>query len=311
MRDLLRQLREHLREDFEPRSYVAVASLIGLALAAAYALDLEARYLDPYYQDPRQIPLYVAFYGVPWALSVALHAGFHGRAAALRDPKLWGLGLGALALYAVYANFHYYTGWIEAHVDPRGRLFVFHCAANLARAGLGFLGVGLFWWIAGRGCPPAFGLRGGEFRARPFLLLLLAIAPLIAWASQQADFLATYPRHEPGAERALWGLSRAQVYAIFELCYGADFVFTELFFRGLLIFGFVRWLGPGVVLPMTTWYALIHVSKPPGEAIASVFGGWALGVLALRTRSIRGGVLLHLGVAYMMELAAILQKGAR
>jgi hypothetical protein len=37
-------------------------------------------------------------------------------------------------------------------------------------------------------------------------------------------------------------------------------------------------------------------------------GGWALGVIAYRTKSIRGGVLFHLGVAYSLELCAFLQK---
>lgn len=211
------------------------------------------------------------------------------------EPRTWLGGLAALLIFAVYANFHYYLGWISTHVDPRGRAFVFHCAANLVRAGLGLILVAGFWRIVDRGGQPLYGLVRGEFRARPHVVILLVLALAVGWASAQPEFLVTYPRHEPGPEMALWGLSRAEVWAIFEICYGADFVFTELFFRGLLVLGFTRWLGPGAVMPMTAWYAFIHVSKPLGELIGSVFGGWALGVLALRTRSIFAGLVLTSG----------------
>ncbi|MEZ4384957.1 MAG: CPBP family intramembrane glutamic endopeptidase [Nannocystaceae bacterium] len=305
---LFRHLREHLREDWDPRYYLTVAAFLALTLGLAYAFDVEAEYIDPLHLDPSQIPVYVAFYAIPWVFVVICDARFHGRGAALRDPTLWLAGLAALTLFAVYANFHYYFAWIAAAIPPAGRAFVFHCAANLVRAGLGVAMVVAFWWVCDRRRLPLYGLSRAGFRPGPYLLVLVAIAPMIAWASSQPDFLAIYPRHVPGGEMALWGLSKAQVYAIFELCYGADFLFTELFFRGLLVLAFARWLGPGAVMPMVAFYAFTHVSKPVGETIGSIFGGWALGVLAYRTRSIYGGVTIHLGVAYMMEAAAILQR---
>jgi hypothetical protein len=44
-----------------------------------------------------------------------------------------------------------------------------------------------------------------------------------------------------------------------------------------------------------------------GEAISSVFGGYILGILALQKGNITGGIVLHLGVAWMMELFAHVQ----
>lgn len=308
MRELLHHLRAFLRDDGDPRSYAVILTSLIVLLTLVVGLDIQGEVLDEYHLDPRQIPLYMAFYGLPWLLAVICHATFTRRLAALRDPHLWLAALAALALYSIYANFHYYADWIATHVDPRARAFVFRCAANLARAGLGFVLVLAFWCIADRRRQPLYGLQRGAFRARPYLLILLGLVPLVTWASFQPDFLEFYPRHTPGREQAF--LSPAASTAIFELCYGADFVFTELFFRGLLVLGFTRWLGPGAVLPATVWYALTHVAKPVGELVGSVFGGFALAAIACRTRSIRGGILLHLGLAYMMELAAILQKAA-
>jgi len=44
-----------------------------------------------------------------------------------------------------------------------------------------------------------------------------------------------------------------------------------------------------------------------GEAISSFFGGFILGVHALEKRNIFGGIVIHVGIAYLMEIAAIWQ----
>ena len=59
---------------------------------------------------------------------------------------------------------------------------------------------------------------------------------------------------------------------------------------------------------MVVCYASLHFGKPLGETIGSIFGGYILGVLALQTRSIWGGIIVHVGVAWLMDLAALLQK---
>jgi len=67
-------------------------------------------------------------------------------------------------------------------------------------------------------------------------------------------------------------------------------------------------LGRGAVLTMVVTYCFLHFGKPLGESISSIFGGFILGVVAYETRSIWGGVILHMGIAWMMDLAAYLQK---
>jgi hypothetical protein len=41
-----------------------------------------------------------------------------------------------------------------------------------------------------------------------------------------------------------------------------------------------------------------------GECVSSFFGGLVLGILSYRTGSIAAGVLVHVGIAWLMEAVA-------
>lgn len=147
-----------------------------------------------------------------------------------------------------------------------------------------------------------FGLTAKRLKLKPYFIILLFLLPLIAMASTRPDFLHTYPKVK---NIAFIGDSTQPVWPwqlLYELSYGLDFLSIELFFRGLLVIGLARYAGEYVILPMAAFYCTIHFGKPLGECISSFFGGLALGVIALRTRSILGGLIVHLGLAWLMEL---------
>lgn len=150
------------------------------------------------------------------------------------------------------------------------------------------------------------GWRGGI--VRPYFLILLLLVPLVVLASTQHDFLRVYPKVKNiafinGYTHPVWPWN-----LLYELSYGLDFVSIELFFRGFLVIGLVRWCGPDAILPMAAFYCTIHFGKPLGECISSFFGGLALGVIAWRTRSILGGLIVHLGLAWLMEIGGYLGR---
>lgn len=151
-----------------------------------------------------------------------------------------------------------------------------------------------------------YGLSAKRFNFTPYLLMLLIMLPLIAAASTQPDFLAVYPKVKnilplpPGAEPGwLYKL-------LFEISYGTDFFSVEIFFRGFLVVGFLKWVGKEAILPMACFYCSIHFGKPMGECISSYFGGLLLGIVSFHTRSIYGGLVVHLGIAWLMELGGYL-----
>lgn len=95
---------------------------------------------------------------------------------------------------------------------------------------------------------------------------------------------------------------------IYELAYGLDFVTVEFLFRGFMVIGLMHVVGRRAVLAMAVVYCFLHFGKPAGEAISSIFGGYILGVIAFETRSIWGGIIVHLGIAWMMEIIGFVQR---
>lgn len=152
---------------------------------------------------------------------------------------------------------------------------------------------------------PFYGLSKKGISYQPYFFMLLLMIPLIALAAGQADFLYTYPKLKNvdflSGEKNHWWYS-----LVYELSYGLDFVGIELFFRGFLVLAFAKWIGKDAILPMAIFYCTIHFGKPLGECISSFFGGLILGVVSYHTRSIYGGLIVHLGIAWLMELGGYL-----
>jgi hypothetical protein len=168
----------------------------------------------------------------------------------------------------------------------------------------------VIWRLFDRG-EPFYGTRIRGIDWRPYIWMLLIMAPLIAAASTQPDFLEMYPKL-----KLIEGVYREEGIRwwhklIFELSYGSDFITIELFFRGFLVLAFVKWAGKDAILPMACFYCTIHFGKPLGECISSYFGGMILGIVVYHTRSIFGGLLVHVGIAWLMELGGYIGNSVR
>jgi hypothetical protein len=151
-----------------------------------------------------------------------------------------------------------------------------------------------------------FGFTIKDFKWKPYLLMLLMMIPLIAAASTQADFLRMYPKLKD-VNTVLTGVENKWFYHLLhEISYGSDFISVELFFRGFLVLAFIKIAGKDAILPMACYYCTIHFGKPLGECISSYFGGILLGIVVFNTRSIIGGLVVHLGIAWMMEIGGYL-----
>lgn len=149
-----------------------------------------------------------------------------------------------------------------------------------------------------------FGLATGKDR-KTYLLYLkifLLILPIVVIVSYQQEFLKTYPIYKNAgnnlADLLLW-----------ETAYGLQFFSLEFFFRGFMLFYLARFFGYSAIFIMVIPYTMIHFTKPMAESLGAIIAGTALGTLALRTKSIYGGVFVHTAVAWTMDLLAIYHKG--
>jgi membrane protease YdiL (CAAX protease family) len=145
-----------------------------------------------------------------------------------------------------------------------------------------------------------FGVRAVETRAAliTYACMLLVVMPFVLIASSTQTFLHTYPKCRVAADDLT-------SFVIWELAYGLQFLMLEMFFRGFLIFALARTIGSLAIFVMIVPYAMIHFSKPLAECTGAIIAGIALGTVALRTGSIWGGVLLHVVVAWSMDLLAL------
>lgn len=155
-----------------------------------------------------------------------------------------------------------------------------------------------------------YGLRIQGVNFKMYYSLLFLVIPLVFFASFIPEFIRFYPIYKKlhaDIAAQYWNIPEISIFGVFETIYIGDFIFTELAFRGLLIIGISKFLGKNSILPMVAIYASLHFGKPIGETISSVFGGYILGILALYSKNIWGGVFLHCGVALSMEIFGIMQ----
>lgn len=147
-----------------------------------------------------------------------------------------------------------------------------------------------------------YGLGLGRLRnhIRWYLLLAAPILCFVVIVSFRDDFSTHYPFYK------LAYRSWADLIA-WEILYLLQFVCVEFFFRGFIIQACRPAFGVNAIFIMIVPYMMIHLPKPWLEASGAIFFGLFLGVLALHTRSIWGGVAVHVSIALSMDIAALLQ----
>lgn len=147
-----------------------------------------------------------------------------------------------------------------------------------------------------------FGFGMGETFAYWKYYVALA-TPIVGFAfivSFRADFAAHYPFYDLAA-RSVFDL------LAWEFLYVLQFIALEFFFRGFMLHALKPTFGANAIFVMCVPYLMIHFAKPWLEALGAFPFGLLLGVLALRSRSIWGGVAVHATVAVSMDLFALAQ----
>ena len=146
-------------------------------------------------------------------------------------------------------------------------------------------------------------VRGLVSHAWIYVLCLAVVMPALYAVSRAPDFANYYPFYKQ-ASRSWFDL------ACWEAMYFAQFFALEIFFRGFWLSALRTTMGSGAIFAMCAPYCMIHYGKPYLEAAGALIAGIALGSLAMRTKSIYSGFLVHITVAFSMDFLSLWRRGA-
>jgi len=83
-----------------------------------------------------------------------------------------------------------------------------------------------------------------------------------------------------------------------------DLIGWEFFFRGWILFGYARKFGHDALWLQSVPFALAHAGKPEVETLSTIFGGFAFGWVAYRTKSFVWPFLIHWYISTLVILVA-------
>ncbi|GAB4492258.1 MAG: hypothetical protein Fur0016_26120 [Anaerolineales bacterium] len=83
-----------------------------------------------------------------------------------------------------------------------------------------------------------------------------------------------------------------------------DLVGWEFLFRGWILFGYARKFGPDALWLQAVPFAIAHFGKPEVETLSTIFGGFAFGWIAWRTKSFLYPFLIHWAIFTFVVLSA-------
>ena len=308
MKDIVKYLKTHIREDFNTTIYIYTAAFLTLFITLNYTIGFER-------------PLVIRNYGT-WLghLNSFLFYAFAYYAIAipkfiiekkteyLKNSEFWIKSIIFIALIGISGSLVEHKKYILSSIQNSSDLYFFiKILNNSTKMFIYVIPLLLVKYFYDKKDKNLYGLTFKGFNWKPYFTMLLIMLPLIIWASFQADFLRTYPTINPNRIYNVFGWNNWILVTIYEFIYGFDFIFVELVFRGALVIGLARIIGKDAILPMVSMYAFLHFGKPLGETLGSIFGGYILGVIALHSKNILGGCVIHIGVALLMEIAAFVQ----
>jgi hypothetical protein len=305
-------IKTYLIDNFNKKLYLATLLWVAILLSFNYYYDFEDSYIDSFYGSNIRVFLMFIVYAVSYYFTCWLILYFTDSKNFFKSSKFWGVSLfGFIVLAFDRGNSLSQNIALQISEHIHTYLFIFKTIMRWLPLLTIISPLLVFYYLFQKHSLKHFyGLNSKNVNLKPYLVILLIMLPIIGLASLSPSFLKEYPNfRSAGIDLfcAYIGVKTSWITLIYEFSYAFGFFTVELFFRGFLIFGLVKYLGNAVILPMAVTYCVLHFGKPFGEALSSLFGGYILGIIALKTENIYGGIIVHIGIAWLMELFAYIQ----
>ena len=142
-----------------------------------------------------------------------------------------------------------------------------------------------------RESPKEFGFSLGDWKAGLIItsIGILLMAPVIYYLGHGNESMQAY--YEPYVHGLPWTTF-------------LDLIGWEFLFRGWILFGYARKFGPESLWLQAVPFALMHNGKPEVETLSTIFGGFAFGWVAYRTKSFLWPFLIHWFIATFIIIVA-------
>ncbi len=312
MKKIWKLLKAHFSSDFNGKLYASVGLFIAISIVINYTVNLENGVIDKDTGKPIRILWYFLLYSFAYFGATVLVFYFNNTLHHFRSGRYWMITLFAMFILSCNVGFPYLRQLSAFIAQDKYQIFrwVFGVTNNLINFFIQAIPLFVMAWFFEKK-RESFGVNNRNIDLTPYWQVLMILAPLVIMASFESGFGNYYPvyrRYEVTAANNPTDIPSFFFALGFELAYGMDFFNVEFLFRGLLVIGVSQLIGKEAILPMVSVYCFLHFGKPIGECISSVFGGYILGVVAYYTRNIWGGVIVHVGLAWMMEIAAFIQR---
>lgn len=302
MKTLFKYVSSFFIEDFHPVYYSLALIFTGLVIVFNYAVNFENGYLDVLPNFITRFVAFTSFYTISWILLLLLNQTLTKQK--ILSKQVIGYGLFGFALLSADTAWHLYL--LFRDLPTPLYYYVPRIVSNLATIFTYVLPLWIFTFITRQS--GFYGISRQGFNPRPYYALFIIVVPLVTFASFLPSFHNYYPLYQYPRASTYLGIPEIVGAGIYELAYGWGFVAVELLFRGFFVIGMIKVLGRNAVLPAAITYAFIHFGKPPVETVSAVFGGYILGAIAYKTNNIWGGIIIHVGLAWLMELTAYVQN---
>jgi len=197
----------------------------------------------------------------------------------IKNRILGGYDLNLLAVVGISTLVLVLERYYPLNIDfPRATELIYYLLVPLA-AGL----------LLFRDKPWDYGIRIGRWK--PAIILtagcLAAMALILYEAGKMPEFRSYYHRYAIDWSELLLNT--------------ALYMFAwEFLFRGYMLFGLEKSIGKSAIFVQAIPFVLLHLGKPFLETLACIPGGFILGYVAYRTRSVLPCFIIHFGIYVMM-----------
>ncbi|HEX6222776.1 MAG TPA: CPBP family intramembrane glutamic endopeptidase [Chryseolinea sp.] len=306
MKKIWRYLVGHVREDFNIRQYLPVLLFISLVLFINYKFNFDDVVLKSQHGITKW-SFYFLFYATAY-YGTLIPAALSLKKTFFSERLFWVKSIIGLMSLSLDSSVPYLRDGVAYLFQPGLQLWAYKVIINWVGIVTVIIPLSFVYIAYDRREHHYYGFLPQRFDARPYFQMLLIMLPFMVAASFLPSFLKQYPMYRASAAHDLLGVPEWLTVLIYEFAYGFDFITVEFLFRGFMVIGMMKILGRHAVLAMAVTYCFLHTGKPLGEAISSIFGGYLLGVIAYETKSIWGGIIVHVGIAWLMEVIGFCQK---